>query len=224
MDRTPFPSRFPIFPLPEVVLFPDAALPLRMFEPRYRALTRDAIAGDGVIGMTLLREGTSAPAQPPARVFDVGCAGVITRHSELPDGTYVLLLEGRRRFHVLEQEPTPDGYILASVELLEDPPFERLDDTTRGELSTARAEVERRMLEYARLRMRADVERLRGGMRRLDAVALVHALSSSIDATMPEKQKLLEASDPLERARLLIQLLDFHLAAARLPQPHDSIN
>ncbi len=224
MASSPFPIRFPIFPLPNVVLFPDTVLPLRMFEPRYRAMTLDALREDRVIGMTLLRSGDSAPEAGPAHVFELGCAGVITRHRPQSDGTHFILLEGKRRFRVLQQEPTERGYIRANVELLEDSSFDELGDAARAELSDARQELEERMLEQARLGARRRVEQLRKSMSELDPVALVNAIAFGIDCNLVEKQSLLEAADPLERTRLLIQLLDFQVAAARLPPAHDTIN
>ena len=219
-----FPARFPIFPLPDVVLFPDAYLQLHIFEPRYRAMTRDVLHGDRVIGMTLLKTGSQAPPSGPAHVFELGCAGHITNHKELPDGKYNVLLEGQRRFRLLRQEPTEDGYILANTELLDDPPCDELGDATRDELLAIRPELEEKMLAYAHVAVRRSVERLRQRMRELDPVALVHAIAFGIDCGLVEKQSLLEAADPLARARLLIQLLDFQLAAARLPDRPDSLN
>ncbi len=224
MAASQFPDRFPIFPL-NVVLFPDVYLPLRMFEPRYRALTRDVLLGQRVIGMTLLKSGNSAPAVGPAHVFEVGCAGRITREQEARDDSmHHILLEGRRRFRLLDQELTQNGYILARVELLDDPSFDELDHAVRAELSAVRPELEQRMLEYVQTSTQRGTDKLREGMRELDPVGLVHAIAFRIDCGLIEKQGLLEASNPLERARLLIQLLDFQLADARLPERPQSIN
>ncbi len=224
MASSPFPVRFPILPLPNVVLFPDTVLPLRMFEPRYRAMTSDALGEDRVIGMTLLRSGDSAPEAGPAHVFELGCAGVITRHRPQSDGTHLILLEGKRRFRVLRQEQTERGYIRASVELLPHSSFDELGDAARAELSDVRPELEEKLIEYARLGVRRRVEQLRKRMSELDPVALVNAIAFGVDCNLVEKQSLLEAANPLERARLLLQLLDFQLAAARLPEAHDTIN
>jgi Lon protease-like protein len=223
MDAS-FPARFPIFPLPNVVLFPDAYLQLKIFEPRYRAMTRDALLGDRVIGMTLLKTGSMAAVSGPAHIFELGCAGRITNHKELPDGKYDILLEGQRRFRVLGQEPTEDGYIIARTELLDDPSSDELAEATRDDLLAIRPELEEKMLAYAKLAVRSSVEQLRKRMRELDPVSLVHAIAFGVDCGLVEKQSLLETADPLARARLLIQLLDFQLAAARLPDRPDSLN
>ena len=67
-----FPTRFPIFPLPNVVLFPEVRLPLHLFEPRYRAMMRAALDADRVIGMLLVRPSQDT-MQPRAAVFEIGC-------------------------------------------------------------------------------------------------------------------------------------------------------
>jgi hypothetical protein len=79
-DASEFPTRFPIFPLPGVVLFPGTYLPLHIFEPRYRALTEAALAGDQVIGMVLIR-GDQDAMQRRAPIFSVGCAGRIVERA-----------------------------------------------------------------------------------------------------------------------------------------------
>jgi Lon protease-like protein len=72
------PPIIPIFPLPNVVLFPSVFLPLHIFEPRYRAMVRDALGGDRIIGMALLRPGWDAHYEGSPAVYEVGCAGLIT--------------------------------------------------------------------------------------------------------------------------------------------------
>ena len=71
------PSEVPIFPLPNVVLFPSALLPLHIFEPRYRAMVVDALEGERLIGMVMLQPGWEADYDRAPRVYRVGCAGFI---------------------------------------------------------------------------------------------------------------------------------------------------
>ncbi len=98
--------RIPIFPLPGVVLMPGTMLPLHIFEPRYRALVADALAGDRTIGMTMLYPGwESANAGEDPRIYAVGGAGEIVESEELEDGRYNILLEGRFRYRVSTKPP-----------------------------------------------------------------------------------------------------------------------
>src|SRR5512134_2216313 len=88
------PSKIPIFPLPNVVLFPKVFLPLHIFEPRYRAMVDDALAGDRIIGMVLLRPGYEANYEGRPPVYAVGCAGSITHAERRDDGRFNIVLHG----------------------------------------------------------------------------------------------------------------------------------
>ena len=90
------PPTIPIFPLPNVVLFPNVFLPLHIFESRYRAMVKDALAGDRIIGMVLLQPGFEANYEGRPPVYPVGCAGVITHSEPLPDGRFNIVLRGTR--------------------------------------------------------------------------------------------------------------------------------
>src|SRR5215212_11484498 len=111
------PPTIPIFPLPNVVLFPNVFLPLHIFEPRYRAMLADALAGDRIIGMTLLMPGYEADYQGRPPVYPIGCAGVITHSEQLPDGRSNLVLRGIEKFRILEEDASRE-YRLARVEAL----------------------------------------------------------------------------------------------------------
>src|SRR6187549_1286710 len=108
------PPTIPIFPLPNVVLFPNVFLPLHIFEMRYRAMVTDALAGDRIIGMVLLRPGFEAEYEGTPAVYPVGCAGVITHAEPLDDGRFNIVLRGMEKFRVLG-ETLRAGYRLATV-------------------------------------------------------------------------------------------------------------
>src|SRR4051812_26365816 len=90
------PGTLPIFPLSGVLLLPRGRLPLNIFEPRYLDMTRDALAGDGLIGMVQPCEPTSLGTSPveASAVYPTGCAGRITSSSETDDGRFLLTLTG----------------------------------------------------------------------------------------------------------------------------------
>lgn len=104
----------PLFPL-EAVLLPGTHLPLHVFEPRYRALLADALAGTRLIGLHTLDQ--SAPALPDGRpaLLPFGCAGEIVEHEELPDGRSNIVLRGTFRYRV-NAERTGRVYRVAEVE------------------------------------------------------------------------------------------------------------
>src|SRR5579864_2561484 len=94
----------PIFPLPNVVLFPNVFLPLHIFEPRYRDMVADALKTDRLIGMVLLQSGWQRNYEGRPRIYPIGCSGVITHTDKLSDGRYNIVLRGVQRFRVLEED------------------------------------------------------------------------------------------------------------------------
>lgn len=113
--------RIPIFPLPGVVLLPGTLLPLHIFEPRYRAMVGDALAGDRTIGMAMMRPGWERAGRNPA-ILPVGGAGTIVDVDELPEGRYDIVLQGEFRYRILE-ESAPAPYRVARVERIPSTPF-----------------------------------------------------------------------------------------------------
>ena len=103
------PSEIPIFPLPNVVLFPSALLPLHIFEPRYRAMVTDALEGERLIGMVMLRPGWEPHYEQAPDVYPVGCAGFITHADRLPDGRYNIMLRGLEKFRIADERPAGRG-------------------------------------------------------------------------------------------------------------------
>jgi Lon protease-like protein len=217
------PERLALFPLPNVVLFPDARLPLHMFEPRYRQLAADALAGERVIGMVLLRPEADA-SQTRAPIFEVGCAGRISESQALPDGRYNLVLDGARRFHILEEEPSETPYRVARSELLPDPGFADLDPAAQRVLLGHRPGLEAQVLELALRAAPRAVDALRARLEELDPVQLVHAMAFGLNCGFVEKQGLLEADSPVARCELLLRLLEFHRAETELGYTARNVN
>ena len=218
-----FPTRFPIFPLPNVVLFPGTYLPLHIFEPRYRAMTEAALSGDEVIGMVLIRPDED-PMQARAPVFDVGCAGRIAESRRLDDGRFHLLLHGARRFRIAREIDAKASYRSVEAELLPDPGFAELEAETQRRLTAQRATLEARMLELVRLTAPDGAKTLAERMRALDPLLLANAIAFGLDCPTLEKQTLLECVDPLAQTELLLRVLAFRIAEARLPDGPKTVN
>ena len=109
-----------VFPLPSAVLLPHAVLPLHIFEPRYRALVRDALAGDKVMALAQLEPGWEGQYGERPPMQPMMCAGLIIWHEELPDGRYNILLQGVARARLLEELPSENLYRQVRVQLLPD--------------------------------------------------------------------------------------------------------
>src|SRR5687768_8983806 len=103
------PSSLPIFPLPSVVLFPNVFLPLHIFEPRYRQMIADALSGDRIIGMVLLKPGYEDDYEGRPPIYGTGCSGLITHVERMEDGRYNLVLRGLEKFIVHGEEDPAEG-------------------------------------------------------------------------------------------------------------------
>lgn len=108
-----------VFPLPDVVFFPETTLGLHIFEPRYRQMTEDALGSDRLLAIALLRPGWEADYYGSPPVHEVACAGVIEEHLRLPDGRFNIRLRGLARIRIagfVRDSP----YRLASFHALEE--------------------------------------------------------------------------------------------------------
>ncbi|HZJ31575.1 MAG TPA: LON peptidase substrate-binding domain-containing protein [Vicinamibacterales bacterium] len=192
------PATIPIFPLPNAVLFPNVFMPLHIFEARYRAMVSDALAGDRIIGMVLLKAGFERDYEGRPPIFPVGCAGVITHSEPLPDGRFNIVLKGLEKFRITAEDSTRT-YRLATIDALP----EQMTDAERAELRRLRQRVEALLA--------AAVEREGGDPKFPPAVAdedLVNALAQYTGLEPIERQALLERSSVLERCQGLIELIE----------------
>jgi len=194
-------QRLSIFPLPGAILLPRAHLPLHIFEPRYRALVRDALARDRRIAMIQPLPGGEGDA--PA-LFAVGCVGRIAQVEALPDGRFNLVLEGTSRFRLLHEidAGTPFRQVMASLdEFTAD-----LGEDDDALPSVVRADLEREARAFAEAQgFEIDWD----AVGRLDDETLVNAIAQVAPFDVAAKQALLEARTTGDRAELLSQLLRF---------------
>jgi len=198
----------PLFPLPNVVLFPNVFLPLHIFEPRYREMISDAVASDRMIGMVLLRPGWERDYEGRPAVYTVGCSGVLTHVERMADGRYNLVLRGLERFRIVD-ENHERSYRRASIEPL---PEQRLSADDDAAIRSQRSKLES-MLSPA-------VERAGGDYRTPSAMSdedLVNALAQYLDLEALEKQALLEQPCLRTRAAALVELLEMKIMMARTP-------
>lgn len=205
-DAAALPGILPIFPLSRVLLLPRGRLPLNIFEPRYLAMTRAALAGDRLIGMVQPSD-PKASGDNPA-VYPTGCAGRITSFAETEDGRFLITLTGTCRFRIREELPLLEGYrrivpewdgFIRDLEAEDEPVFDR-------------ERLMRSLRRYfQRHQISADWDAIGSvpGERFVTSVAMICPFESS------EKQALLEAPDLNTRARLLTAI--FEMAALNRP-------
>ncbi len=112
-------DHLPIFPLPKVALFPDTVLPLHVFEPRYRALTRYCLDNEWPLAVPMLSDEPQPEASLPI-VLPIAGAGTIRQHQELPDGRFGILLQGSARVRILSEVATDLPYRIVRAEIVHD--------------------------------------------------------------------------------------------------------
>jgi Lon protease-like protein len=199
------PPTIPLFPLPNVVLFPNVCLPLHIFEPRYRDMTADALKGDRIIGMVLLRPGWEGNYEGRPATYEIGCAGLITHAEKLEDGRYNLVLRGMEKFRILREEGQR-SYRRADVQAIHEALSGGDRDVMRGE---------RRRLES----LLVPQPQGRGADPKVPPSMpdeeLVNALAQYLDLEVVEKQALLERDGLVNRCRSLIELLEMKVITAR---------
>jgi Lon protease-like protein len=207
------PRLIPIFPLPNVVLFPNVFLPLHVFEPRYREMVDEALKGDRIIGMVLLRPGwqTDYEGRPP--VYPVGCAGVITHAERLNDGRFNIVLRGMEKFTIRGEEGG-HAYRMAIVETIDEPPA----SAWRAEMQTHRQRLEALLMPHTE--RRTDLK-IPSAMPDED---LVNALAQYLELEPVERQALLERNGLLDRCRSLIDLLEMKVLSARHSWDRDGVH
>jgi Lon protease-like protein len=195
------PLEVPIFPLPNVVLFPSALLPLHIFEPRYRAMVADALDGERLIGMVMLRPGWEPHYEETPDVYPVGCAGFITHADRLPDGRFNIMLRGMEKFRITGERHAREGierYRIARVDAI----------TEQAPRITAASRDARYRLEklLAKKLQRNDHDFIPKDVPDAD---LVHAIAQHLEPL--EKQALLECNGLLERCEALVELLEMRM-------------
>ena len=198
------PEEFPVFPLSGALLLPGGRLPLNIFEPRYLALVEDSLASGRLFGMVQpdkrLARGDTGPG-----LYRTGCLGRLSAFSETDDGRYLITLTGLIRFSIVEEVEQRRGY-----------------RRVRGAFAGFAADLE----PAAKAGLGPDRELLLDASRRYFAHAgvdanwqaigamsdpvLVVTLSMACPFDPEEKQALLEAPSLLERARVLLALLEIN--------------
>jgi Lon protease-like protein len=216
-DFEALPRVVPIFPLPGVLLLPGGKLPLNIFEPRYLAMVRDALAGERAIAMIQPREDAaevgakdvsakdvSAKDVGTAEVYETGCLGRITAYSETDDGRYLITLTGLIRFDVARELPPMEGYRRVTAD------YERFRGDIADDPGAADSAIDRtRFLET--LGFYFEAQGIEGDWKAIektgDAV-LVTSLAMLCPFAASEKQALLEAVGLAERARAMTAIME----------------
>ncbi len=186
----------PLFPL-NMVLFPNATLPLQIFEERYKLMMKHCLEGDSKFGVVLIKAG--AEVGGPATPHSTGTVAHISEVNRVEDGRMFISVTGQQRFRI-KSVTQSRPYMAAEVELL-------VDDDDPGESPTQTEAVRQAAVEHVRLALG-----LRGGWVRephipSDPAALSYFIGGMLQIGLPEKQTLLEEPATAKRLELELEML-----------------
>lgn len=201
------PEVLPVFPLTGVLLLPGTALPLEVFEPRYRNLLEDVLAAERVFGMIqpFAPQQDNRPLPGAERetpeLYGAGCAGYVEHSEQDPDGRYLIRLRGRQRFRVVEELPLHRGYRRIRADYGAFPQ----DGDPPGDFPCERERLTAALMAYGKNRgMEIGAERIAP----LSDLDLIDSAATGLPFHPSEKQALLEAPTLAERASVLLGLLE----------------
>ena len=186
-------SSLPIFPLPNCVLLPGGLLPLHVFEPRYRELTRDCLAGHHLMAVARLRPGYESAYYGRPPVYERCGVGRIIASEELPDGRFALLLRGVARVEIARELPADRAYRQVEAKVLPDASCDVADARDHHRRLIMLCDRLAEVIEQGGPQLRDLARSFESPGACADAIAA--ALIMDADA----RQELLEACDPMVR-------------------------
>jgi Lon protease-like protein len=196
------PSEIAVFPLSGALLLPGGRLPLNIFEPRYLAMTLDSLAAGRMFGMIQPEPGAGAPhGETGPRLYRIGCLGRLSSFAETEDGRLLITLTGVIRFRVAEELPMRHGYRRVRADYAG---FESDLDLSEKPAGVDRAALLGALRPFFRAR---GIEANWEAIEQTSDSLLVLTLAMVCPFDVREKQALLEAKSPEERAAMLVALL-----------------
>lgn len=206
-------KRLKVFPLPSAVLLPGGALPLHIFEPRYRQLVAHALETDGVFAMAQVIPGQERLPTAPG-LEDMLCVGVISQHEQTEDGRYNLVLVGVARARLVRELPQTNEYREVEAEVLPDSSFDGPEET---ELRQAVLELVARLPQDVGQRIAQVTARAKGGM-------LADVVAAAIFDDAIQRYEILSELDVSSRVRVVTEELLLLVGQLRPRKPEGLMN
>ncbi|CAD7781932.1 Lon protease 2 [Candidatus Methanoperedenaceae archaeon GB37] len=202
------PQELPILPSQDLVLFPKMVLPLVVAEPKLIQLIDDALSGDKIIGLVVTKKGEEAKT-PPENLYQVGCAAQILKMAKVPDVGVRLLVQGLARIGIMNYLQT-EPYLKATVvphydEIEKDVEIDALVTNIRGLFRKVVELSPYLPSELGVMAMNVD-----------EAGVLADMVTSTLNISKEDKQKILETFDIKERLREVVKFLNREIEVLEL--------
>ena len=195
-----FPTKIPVFPLSNFIMFPKTTVPLNIFEPRYIDMVNDVMKSNKFIGM--VQPKIKKNNQSPPIVYEVGCLGKITSFNETDDGRYLIELKGILRFNIIKEITSDKKYRLFNIDY-----NKFLDDLNNKKESIKFSDLE---LIFKDLKSLFEKRGFIINWQALEKQSLdetINALAMASPFSLEEKQVLLEATNLDLRKNKIAEIL-----------------
>ena len=196
------PSRIPVFPLSNFIIFPETMVPLNIFEPRYIQMIDDCMKSDRIIGM--IQPKNSSGKIP--ELYNIGCASKITSFNETNDGRYLVVINGISRFKIVKEINSEKLYRKFDVSFTE-----YNEDTNTNPTEIKFSDLE---LIFKNLKSLFKTRGYSVNWKELEQQSLdqtINTLSMASPFSLEEKQVLLESVDLKTRKQKLEEILNTYL-------------
>ena len=207
----------PLFPLPNVVLFPKTPIPLYIFEERYRTMIREALAGNRELVIALLRAGGESNYADLSLVNEIACLGKIETYEELEDGKYNIVVVGVQRVRIM-REVKHSPYLMVEAEIIEEASY---DEHSAG-IMQRHNQLSALFAKFAELATGVEQPNLEF-MPQLDFESLVNMVAMTLNLEIERKQELLEINAAPLRCDELIPILRQQIETLVLVRNFDHI-
>ena len=196
------PSKIPVFPLSNFIIFPETTVPLNIFEPRYIQMIDDVMKHERIIGMVQPKEVNNKNP----KLYDIGCAGKITSFHETEDGRYLIIINGVCRFKILNEPKTNKLYRECEVVYSD---FHNDTKDQNEEIKFTDLE-----LIFKNLKTLFNKQGYKINWKEIEKQSLdqtINTLSMASPFSLEEKQILLETIDLKDRKKKLEEILKTYI-------------
>ena len=196
------PSKIPVFPLSNFIIFPETTVPLNIFEPRYIQMIDDVMKHERIIGMVQPKEVNNKNP----KLYNIGCAGKITSFHETEDGRYLIIINGVCRFKILNEPKTNKLYRECEVVYSD---FHNDTKDQNEEIKFTDLE-----LIFKNLKSLFNKQGYKINWKEIEKQSLdqtINTLSMASPFSLEEKQILLETIDLKDRKKKLEEILKTYI-------------